>query len=492
MALAGFVLVWVATQKYGIGLGSDAVGYVHIAREILAGRGVSPGYTLQPPLYPLTLALFGAITFSDPLDAAVLAHALMLASVIFIAGVLFLRHLAHSPFLALAGTLGVLFSLALLNVTLTAFSELEFILLTLVALLSIERYGESTRARWPGVAIVATAGACLTRYIGVALVGAGALALVWLLRAQPKRARLTASVFAFLSALPLGLWALRNWSVTGEPFGPRAASRVGLFENIRLAVETFAGWFAPDALTWLVWGVLFVASALGIAQYITHKKTRDGKTTLSLAPYALFVALYVLLLALSATTTGINRIGTRLLSPIYVPAWLIVLVIFDRILDLLRPRWSARIVNAAALGIVALALVYPSSRSAVVVARAVEQGAGGFNTTRWRTSETLQYVKQHRAEMTRLLYTNGPDVLYILGNVDAQSIPPKFQYASNERAIDANALRGTFPGEPVLLIWFDRIGRDDFLFSLEELDVMTRLTLIAQLRDGAVYRMEKR
>lgn len=492
MALAGLGLALVATQKYGIGMGSDAVGYVQIARDILAGRGISPAYTLQPPLYPVTLAGIGAITFSDSLGAAVLAHALLFAGVIFVTGVLLLRRLADFPLLALLGALGVLFSLALSNVTLTAFSELEFIFLVLVALLSVERYAESLSTRWLVVAIFAAAGAGLTRYLGVALIGAGALALLWLLRAQPKRALIAASAFACFSALPLALWALRNWSNTGEPFGPRGASRVGLFENARLVVETFAGWFAPDALTWLVWGVALVAGALAAAQSVVSAKTRDGKTARSLAPYALFVAAYVLLLVMSATTTGINRIGTRLLSPIYVPAWLIAVVMFDRVMNLARARASPRLVNAAACLVVALALAYPLQRSAVIVARAVELGAGGYNSTRWRTSETIQYVRRHHAELTPPLYTNGVEVLYILGDVNAQSIPPKFQYASSERANDADALRGNFPPEPARLIWFERIERDDFLFSLAELDAMTRLTLVAKLRDGAVYRMEKR
>lgn len=492
MALAGLVFVLVVTQKYGIGLGTDGVAYIQLAREFLAGRGIAPTSTLQPPLYPITLALFGAITFSDPQSAIVFAHALMFAGVILVSGMILLLHLARFPLLALLGTFGVASSLALVNVALSAFSELEFILLVLVALPAIELYVESPRVRWMVVAIAATACACLTRYIGITLLGAGALALLWLLRANIKRALAAASVYAFFSALPLALWAGRNVIVSGELFGPRAPSRVTLFENVQLTLQTTAGWFAPDEWAWLMWGVATIGLTAVLIAHMAHTRTHAANDSASTSPYVLFVAFYVAFLILTASTTGINRIGTRFLAPIFVPAWLTALVWFDRVLDWLRTRMSSQLVNAFALMVVALALVHPVQRNFGNSARFIEQGAGGYNTTRWRTSETIQYVRRHRGELLPLSYTNGPDALYILADMNAQGTPAKFRYASNVRVNEAADLRGNFPPQTATLVWFDRIERDDFLFSLPELQEIAQLTLVKKLRDGAVYRMEKR
>ncbi len=507
LALLGAALVLYASQKYGIGLAPDAVGYIQVAREILSGQGISSAFTLQPPLYPVALAAVGALTRSDPLDAAVWFNALLFAGAIFCAGVLCVRHLPNFHALAVLGAFGVLCARPLVNVAVTAYSEMLFIFLIGVAFLGMSFYFEKRNWKWLAIAILATALACLTRYVGVALIASSALAIVWVLRAERGRAFFVAALFAALSALPLSLWALRNVMVSGEPFGERAASRVSFIENINLTVETFASWFVPNAWEWVFWlGLIVVCGAL-LFRVLARRSDQNAHS--SLAPYFLFVVIFTALLIFSATTTALNRINTRLLSPLFIPALLLFVIMFDRVLNPLRARrgnarggnaWggNARGGNAAAsvpyvaLLVIAALFIFPIQTNVPRITRAAEQGAGGYNTTRWRTNETVAYVTQHRAEMRGTIYSNGPDALYILADVNAQSIPPKFQYASNEPAQDANTLRGAYPPEPATLIWLDQIEREDFLFTFEELNGFTNLTPIAKLRDGAVYRMEKR
>lgn len=492
LGVCGAAVILFASQKYGIGLAPDSVGYIQVARGVAAGQGIPPGFTLQPPLYPLALALGGIVTRGDPLDAAMWLNALWFAGVILCAGILLLRHLPDFPPLALLATVSVLLARPLVNVALTAYSEMLFILLTLAAFLALELYFERSDWRWLGAATLATALACLTRYVGVAVLAACALSILWHLRSEPGRAALSAVTFSVLSAVPPGLWVLRNLLVSGEPFGERAASRVTLLENVNLTAETFVNWFVPNAYEWAFWLGLVALVGISAILVVTRRAPPAPRRAVSSAPYVLFVALFLALMLVTATTTAYNRINTRLLSPLFLPALLLLMLFLDGAANPLRVRAGARVVNGGVLALTALLLLFPIQTNLPRLARAAEQGAGGYNTTRWRTNATLAYVRVHRADFTGTIYSNGPDALYILAHVDAQSILPKFQYASNERAYDAAALRGSYPPEPATLVWLENIEREDFLFSLEELNDFTKLSLLARFDDGAVYRIEKR
>ncbi|HZQ07866.1 MAG TPA: hypothetical protein VFD70_14880 [Anaerolineae bacterium] len=489
-ALIGELIILFATQRYGIALQSDSVGYIQVAREILQGRSIPSSFTLQPPLYPALLAFSALITFSDPLTISIWVNAFLFAGVIFLSGILLLRHLENFPALALLGTIGVLFSRALLGMALTAFSELLFILLSLVLFFSLEKFVGTNRRGWLALAIVATACACLTRYIGATLIATGALALLWMLRANRTRAFVSAGVFAVLSALPLVAWAIRNIIASGDPFGPRAASRYTLLENVALTMGTVANWFVPDSWAWIFYmlGILLV----GVWLWTRFVQKAHYAQAPSLAPYIFYVIIFVAFLVITSTITAYNRIGTRLLSPIYVPLLLVMLVLFNQVWESLRVGFSKRLLNGAALGLVGLLFLFPVQTDWTTISRARAQGAGGYNTTQWRASETIHYVRTHRGELTDPIITNGPDVLYILADVNAISVLPKFQYASNERAYEADTLRGVYPPKPSTLVWLTNSERDDFLFTLPELQELTHLTLVTQLQDGAVYRMERK
>ncbi len=454
-AFIGAFAVLLATQRYGIALQSDSVGYIQVAREILAGHGIPSSFTLQPPLYPALLAFSAAIAFSDPLTTAVGVNALLFAGIIFLSGILLLRHLENFTALALLGTIGVLLSRALLGMALTAFSELLFILLSLVLFFSLEKFVETNQRGWFAIAIVATACACLTRYVGVTLIAAGALALLWMLRANRTRAFVSAGIFAVLSALPFVAWAIRNIIVSGDPFGPRAVSRYTLLENVRLTAGTIANWFVPDDWSWIFYGagILLVGAWLGtrVIQKANHNQAA------SLTPYVVYIVIFVAFLVITSTMTAYNRIGTRLLSPISVPLLLVMLVVFNQVLESLHSSLSKPLVNGAALALVGLLFLFPLQTDWTTIHRARAQGAGGYNTTQWRTSETIHYVQTHRGELIEPIITNGPDVLYILANVNASSILPKFRYASNEHAYQADALRGAYPAKPATLVWLTNI-----------------------------------
>ncbi|MCX6841829.1 MAG: hypothetical protein NTX53_06075 [candidate division WOR-3 bacterium] len=228
LALAGAGLVLLSTAKYGAGLSPDSVGYLDVARNLASGKGfvLHTGEPLVtwPPLYPMLLALIGFATRLDPAVFAHLVNAALFALVICVSARLLQTGSQQTTTYSVLGVCAVLFSIPLSRVYAMAWSECLFIPLVLLYLVFAQRYWDSG-GRLSLVAItLSTALACLTRYLGVALVPAGVVTII-LATGVNFRVRFTrAFAFAALSLAPLGLWLVRNHQLTGTLMGGRAAS----------------------------------------------------------------------------------------------------------------------------------------------------------------------------------------------------------------------------------------------------------------------------
>src|SRR2546425_258486 len=77
----GAAMVLVAAAGHGAGLTPVSVGYVSVARSLLAGKGfvdwTGQPFVDQPPLFPLALASIGWLARADPLSAVPLFNAVV-------------------------------------------------------------------------------------------------------------------------------------------------------------------------------------------------------------------------------------------------------------------------------------------------------------------------------------------------------------------------------------------------------------------------------
>lgn len=253
LVLGGYAayLLLASTSVYGIGIRSDSVAYIWSARSLAEGLGLGrldgggnfKPMTHWPPLYSLLLSLspwFGL----DVVEGARRLAALLAGLSIILAGLVIFR-LTRSIWFAGAGALVTLFSPAIAETDLQAMTEPLYIVLSLLALLFLDRYLQRSSRRWLWLSAVFTALSFLTRYIGFSLVLVGALAVIIYSR-QPLRAR-GKDVLIFLAVTlgPAALWFFRNLLLSSS-----AANR-GLtyfpipFSDFALAVSTVQGWVQP-------------------------------------------------------------------------------------------------------------------------------------------------------------------------------------------------------------------------------------------------------
>ncbi|MFZ6026479.1 MAG: phospholipid carrier-dependent glycosyltransferase [Chloroflexota bacterium] len=254
LGLAGSVLILYATA-WGPVIFSDSVGYLAVARNMLAGKGVgvyeaSGGFSLMvihPPFYPLVLAFFGMAGI-DAVVATRWLQALFFGLLVFLFGLGLLR-LASSRLLALAGALAFLLSPLLLYLFTLAMTEPLFIFLSVLAALGLLRALKQERQAWLVVAAVCVALALMTRYVGMAWVAAGAL---WVLLFWPggwQRRLVSLAWYGCVSVLPFVLW--QGWLMFFADAPARTRTGVPLGQSLaefRLAVvDIFWAWLPFSA-----------------------------------------------------------------------------------------------------------------------------------------------------------------------------------------------------------------------------------------------------
>ncbi|MCS6771670.1 MAG: hypothetical protein NZ740_06545 [Kiritimatiellae bacterium] len=385
-----------------------------------------------------------------------------------------------------------------------AWSELLFILFLLLTVTFHQRLISSGRTLGTGAFLAlsgATAAACLTRYIGLFLIPLGA---VYLLLFEPgtflRRLR-RAAIFSVLSAGPLAAWVVRNLFADGTLFGPRGSPIASVSMHVRHLLETLIHWYIPEPLglasfflnlamrhtmTLAGLGVALAAIALG---WLFRNRWRSPST-----PFAIVVAAtsYTAFLLLSASLSGFDPLGDRLLSPVAPPAAVLLGFAGSSILSNTRPGRKAHLLNVIAAFLVAGWLFFPTKVKIDWIIHNSEEWLE-YNHPAWRTSELALFLRDSPSfRATDMpLYSNGPDALYLIIGRLSLSSPQKTHVYSNDLLRKLEDLQGRWPERsPALLAWFDRLPRP-FLYFPNELASAAKLQLVKRFSDGALYHIER-
>ena len=248
LSLLGMITILLSMGNYGIGLSPDSAGYISAARHIAAGMGavMYDGTPLiaQPPLYPAILAIISYVFRMDPLSFAHIVNAALFGFIVYLSGLLFFYHLKIFAF-SLLGTVFILTSFPLIEVSLMAWSEPLFIVFVLLYLVFFEIYLVKADIASLVLFSLSVAFAFLTRYIGFIFILTGIFSILLFCRKSPKVKFKHVILFASVSILPIGLWVTRNYVLSGTLFGPRASSLYTLFQNVTFTFNTFLSWYTP-------------------------------------------------------------------------------------------------------------------------------------------------------------------------------------------------------------------------------------------------------
>ena len=532
-AALGAGLVLARQVGYGVGLSWDAVNYIGVARNLLAGEGfvelTGRAYTFWAPLYPMLLAAGGAVGI-DPQSGAGPLNAAAFGAAVVVAG-LWLRDRLGSRFLAAAGVLGVALSLPLAWAASFGLATTVFSLFTLLALIHAERFlakGGRGALVWAGAF---SALAWLTHYTGAALPAA----VVGLLLLRPgvswgAKARQCAA-YGLISAAPMALWALSVLARTGEftanrlpvqysvpELGWEAAVSISKWAFVNLFVESRYGEDARWAIASLLAACALLAFSAATAGLLARaaldrKRGEDlwarwgGGFTFGGFALAFF-GMYLTALALGSSWDGVQD---RHLIPAYLPLLIAVMILVDRFFAAKREEGAPTRTGAATAGpffawtplskrfFAGAALTLWLGLNAALAPTAIREsnayGAATYDRPRFADSETLAYVLENR--ISGEIYTNEVHAVYAHTRRQLPLLRTlELYYPRDPVTQDIDVVyhvpyelplqrKSMLSGEGAHIVWFHGLGKRTY--DAADLRATRRLELAAELADGAVF-----
>ena len=423
LALFGFGLVLYCTV-WGAGLISDSFQYVSTAKNIAAGRefgyvianGQTVPLTQYPPFFSLLLAGFEVFGV-DALEGARFLNAFLFGLNILLVGIS-VKKISGSTGFALLGPLLTIFSSSLVEAHSWALSEPLYLGLSLAGFLSLSEYLKESRRGWILAAGILFGLGFLTRYVGLSLVVCG-LCIVLLNNKLDRGEKLVDGLLlAVISLLPMGLWTLRNYMLTGT-LNNRILSFAPITpKNMLSAVDTFLGWIIPDALVagrekliLTVGGVLLVVVLLAWLIFL-RKLPYAAKLVLVLAgsddlfkSHFLYGGIYFGMVVLSKAYFDDNIGFTeRMFSPMLVSGLILISAYLANLWQADKP--------VIRLG-VTLCAVYLLSYYMVgtihLAPRLHDKGIGIARKS-WHNAESIQLLP---ALSSRPIFSNSPSSLYL-------------------------------------------------------------------------------
>lgn len=484
------------TNQFGAGINPDSAYYISIARNVVNSSrfvGYDGNYVvLQPPLYPILLSIIKIIFHVDPLISSGYMNALFFGLIIYFSGLFLLKYL-HTEALFFVGTISVLISYNLVEIFLMALSEPLFILLILLYIHSLEKY-TSTNEMYSLISLSFFAAlSCLTRYIGIAFIFSGIIGILFWSKGIKKERYLHTTIFTILSSLPICVWIIRNYILSGTFFGLRGESSYSIFDNISFYIQTIYPWFLPKNYKGYLFLALFLLLIILIFIETKFIKKVNKESTRVIGLILVFVLVYSVILITASTLKAYDPISDRFLSPIYIPIIFILFITFDKII-----YWSGRYLNPIILTFIVIYCIitvfqYPYEETRNIIKQYFQSAGFQYGSQIWKDSKTIYFLKEQNLLKDRYkFYSNAPEVVNLLTDIETHWSPGRTMYNS-QKILDSNSVFRNIwkSGDKVCLVWFNNINRE-FLLSLEELHNEVNMHNIAHLDDGEIFTFTKR
>lgn len=419
MAALAAVVLLVATRS-GAGVSYDTVAYVGAGINLATGKGLSylnginhlSPMVWYPPGFPFefTVGHLVGLTYQR---TARLTSSVEVALLIWFAYVLLKRHVRRQSWVV-AGTVLIGVATPIFAIYEWILSETGFVLICLAFVLALEKLLERPSSRWWLAATVVLAWCgYLFRYLGVALIVAGAASLVLALwRSGWRKAIGAAAIFSVLSVIVPAVWSIRNYAVSGTIAGPRAAKSGTISFLLTRMVDTLAAWFWPTitsisrttpgngevvshplleaAVLLVAFGALAFVGYLSWRRYAEHLDPAYGASLLAVV--AVPVAyLCTLIYGKTHSDAGVGA-NNRYLLPIFIPLVVLAVVCLERLVDAVPPRRLRATAGATALALLSCGAAVQGFMSWKLLDQSYDFGIG-YSRPTWQFGHFAQFAK---------------------------------------------------------------------------------------------------
>jgi hypothetical protein len=487
LAIAAALVLYLCTP-WGLAVSFDSFAYLHVAENVLAGRGFvlisTDGYrpmTHWPPLYPAALAVASRLGFGL-MGGARLLQAALFASNLILAAILVNRATRRwGPAIATAAFLAC--SADMLTIHTAAWSEPLFLLLAVGGMWALAASVEPSspeQSTSAGLNVrLAIAGAliglaCVTRYSGVSVAIAG---LAYLLLHRRFRAT---TLFLAIAMTPLAVWLARNHALAGAGTDRHLAWHPIGRGHLRFALSTALFWLAPRAMPVFARGAMLVLIGAAAALLVKYRKTAAHPTIPAIHRLlALFIATYLVFVLLARTfVDAAIPMDARIFSPVLYTGTIAVAIVTARSIRLATPAWAALLAM----------LLIPHAVLSARFLRDMRRDGAGYSSRAWQTSPLVAYVRElppgtrvYSNGMVPIAFLNGRWVRGVPEPSDRLTARADPAYAANIAVMEADLHRGA------LLVDFQTLEPRQGGQDLPDLALRLDLSPIHRTPDGTVY-----
>ena len=515
LALAGMFVMLRAT-RFGIGVLPDSTIYFDAARNLGNGHGlvVISGTNVEvvplthyPPLYPLLLAL--ATTAGLTIESAARwLNATLFAVNIFLAGLSIAFYARNSFCLPLTGAFLTLSAPDLLAYHAVALTEPLYLALTLGGLISLAVYLQVERRWFLFASAILIALSALTRFVGVAGIGTGVVALLLLDRRENAGVRFAFTfrggtlqrrisdtlIFVAASCTPIALWSIRNRLATGGVSTRQLAFHPVKWQQVLSAFSTAAQWLLLGKVRLDLRALAFIIQAIfltGFAVYAVRTGEpldigAEARTKVS-PLLAIFTSIYVAFLVLTITFfESDNTLDSRALLPVHFAMLVLAPGFAAALYRRARRSGSIRIV------LVLLTLLLAGSyalRGARWLGR-TQAGAQGYAGRQWKESALIAKIEILPSGIP--IYSNGVDAIYYLTGRRAFVIPAKIIRSTGRPnplyEADLQKMSDDMRRYHGVMVYFNTLSERWYLPLESELTSRLPLTELLTAPDGSIYK----
>ena len=433
-ALIGFVILMTGLN-HGVGVGGDATIYMNSAQNLADGNGLgllNPNGDFRlipyfPPFFPLVLAAFAK--FDLPLDRVAMFLNIFCFFALIMLAVIWTGEKGRSVFPSLFLGLTLAASPILIPAYSWAMSEPLAMLLGFAALVCIADYVEDE-----GWARIVFGGlfaglAFLTRYACAAFIAAAALILLIYMKKPFGKRVLWTLLFSVIALLPMAGWLYYDYNVT-QTVASRSMSSVNFAQQLAAfwpkMKTVLCTWILPEswqndaatpqiALTILaVILALFPVFCLFLSKAVRARKIvaeRSKVVCRMLSFLSILTLVYDAVILITALKTFPPiTINTRMMLPTYIAFIWSLALIYD--ICLYDTKETAGDVLLSVLFF--LFAAFSGYRGMRITNQNVIDGIG-YNSETWRTSETVDYIKENIAEDQLIVTNEETALLYLTG-----------------------------------------------------------------------------
>jgi hypothetical protein len=336
-ALGISLFLW-ATAPHGIGIRTDSVAYLWSAKDLVQGIGLGTVDAFGkfkplvhfPPLYPIFLAAFEIVGVSG-FDAARWLGALWIGMQILLSGLILARLTNRSFWLPIIGVLVLFFFRTVWETNLYAMTEPLYLVCSLTGFLCLDNYIVNHKFRWLWFASILFALSFLARYIGIAVIMAGLLFILFQTKTGAKRKTLEILIIGSIGFCPMLIWLIRNMILTGTAtnrnfnFVPITSKEwISTFQSILAWIEPVRAAIKPNIVSLIIFLITMLVSFL-----IFRREKRISKIFQTQLPRLLFLyaVVYILLTIVARLwadpTIPLNE--DRILYPLLVSLFFLAL-----------------------------------------------------------------------------------------------------------------------------------------------------------------------